>query len=47
MGTQGRGAYGYNATEVSLLTNTMIDDVKILLAEYRMALKKNNQYKDL
>ena len=39
--------YGYNATEVSLLTNTMIDDVKILLAEYRMALKKNNQYKDL
>ena len=39
--------YGYNATEVSLLTKTMIDDVKILLAEYRMALKKNNQYKDL
>lgn len=39
--------YGYNATEVSLLTNTMIDDVKILLAEYRMALKKNNKYKDL
>ena len=44
---QDEALYGYNATEVSLLTNTMIDDVKILLAEYRMALKKNNQYKDL
>lgn len=36
--------YGYNATSVSELTNTMIDDVKIILAEYRMALKKNNVY---
>lgn len=44
---QDKALYGYNATEVSLLTKTMIDDVKILLAEYRMALKKNNQYKDL
>jgi|TARA_B110000305_G_scaffold241095_1_gene313806 hypothetical protein len=44
---QDEALYGYNATEVSLLTKTMIDDVKILLAEYRMALKKNNQYKDL
>lgn len=44
---QDKALYGYNATEVSLLTKTMIDDVKILLAEYRMALKKNNQYNDL
>ncbi len=36
--------FGYNATAVSELTNTMIDDVKIILAEYRMALKKNNVY---
>jgi len=38
--------YGYNATSVSELTNTMIDDVKIILAEYRMALKKNNVYEN-
>ncbi len=37
--------FGYDATAVSDLTNTMIDDVKIILAEYRMALKKNNVYK--
>jgi hypothetical protein len=24
----------------------MLDDVKVILAEYRMALKKNNIYKD-
>ena len=40
-----QATYGYNATQVSELTNTMIDDVKIILAEYRMALKKNNAYK--
>lgn len=33
---------GYDATSVADLTNVMIDDVKILLAEYRMALKKNS-----
>ena len=32
----------YNATSVATLTNVMIDDVKILLAEYRLALKRNN-----
>lgn len=32
----------YDATSVATLTNIMIDDVKILLAEYRLALKRNN-----
>lgn len=32
----------YDATSVGILTNIMIDDVKILLAEYRLALKRNN-----
>ena len=36
--------FGYDSTAVSDLTNIMIDDVKIILAEYRMALKKNNVY---
>lgn len=34
--------YGYNATSVAELNNKMEDDVKIILAEYRLALKKNN-----
>ncbi|MCG2461432.1 hypothetical protein K8352_11780 [Flavobacteriaceae bacterium F89] len=33
--------YGFNATSVAELNNKMTDDVKIVLAEYRMALKKN------
>lgn len=33
--------YGFNATSVADLNNKMVDDVKIILAEYRMALKKN------
>ncbi|MDX1364275.1 hypothetical protein [Arenibacter latericius] len=33
--------YGFNALEVAELNNKMIDDIKIVLAEYRMALKKN------
>ena len=28
-----------------LINNNMVDDVKVILAEYRMALKKNNIYK--
>jgi len=36
---------GYNTTLVSELHNEMTDDVKIILAEYRLALKKNNVYK--
>ena len=34
--------YGFNSTSVSELNNKMVDDVKIILAEYRLALKKNN-----
>ena len=34
--------YGYNSTDVAELANKMKDDVKIILAEYRLALKKNN-----
>jgi len=32
---------GYNATLVSELHNQMTDDVKVILAEYRLALKRN------
>lgn len=34
--------YGFNSNSVADLNNKMIDDVKIVLAEYRLALKKNN-----
>jgi len=34
--------YGYNSTDVAALADKMKDDVKIVLAEYRLALKKNN-----
>ncbi|WP_367186933.1 hypothetical protein [Maribacter confluentis] len=34
--------YGFNSSLVSDLNNKMVDDVKIVLAEYRLALKKNN-----
>ena len=33
---------GYNTTSASELHNEMTDDVKIILAEYRLALKRNN-----
>ena len=33
--------HGFNANSVADLNNKMEDDVKIILAEYRMALKKN------
>ncbi len=33
--------YGFDATSVADLNNKMKDDVKIILAEYRLALKKN------
>ena len=38
--------YGYNARVVADLNNYMIDDVKIILAEYRLALKKNNALRE-
>ncbi|MEL6917826.1 MAG: hypothetical protein AAFO99_08855 [Bacteroidota bacterium] len=34
--------YGFNTISVAELNNKMEDDVKIVLAEYRLALKKNN-----
>jgi hypothetical protein len=37
--------YGYDSRSVADINNTMLDDVKVILAEYRMALKKNNRYK--
>lgn len=35
--------YGYNSSSVAELNNKMEDDVKIILAEYRLALKKYNK----
>lgn len=34
--------YGYDSRSVSELNSKMNDDVKVILAEYRLALKKNN-----
>lgn len=34
--------YGFNTASVAELNNKMEDDVKVILAEYRLALKKNN-----
>ncbi len=35
--------YGYNAESISIIHKKMVDDVKVLLAEYRLALKKNKK----
>lgn len=44
MSEKGKEEYkeGYNIDKVSELYNEMTDDVKIILAEYRLALKKNH-----
>jgi len=34
--------YGFDASNYSEINNMMSDDIKVLLAEYRLALKKNN-----
>ncbi len=34
--------FGYNALSVAEIHNKMVDDVKVILAEYRMARKENN-----
>lgn len=34
--------YGYDSRSVAELSNKMNDDVKVILAEYRLALKRNN-----
>ena len=36
--------FGYDSRSVADINNNMLDDVKIILAEYRMALKKNNVF---
>ena len=33
---------GYNSKSIADINNNMVDDVKVILAEYRMALKKYN-----
>ena len=38
--------FGYDSRSVADINNNMLDDVKVILAEYRMAIKKNNIYKD-
>ncbi|NHF58355.1 hypothetical protein FK220_003320 [Flavobacteriaceae bacterium TP-CH-4] len=38
--------YGFDTTSVAELNNKMEDDVKIILAEYRLALKKNTARRD-
>ena len=38
---------GYKTTSASELHNEMVDDVKILLAEYRLALKRNNADREI
>lgn len=35
--------YGYDSSNVAELSNKMNDDVKVILAEYRLALKKYNE----
>ncbi len=37
--------YGYDASNVALLDDKMDDDIQVMLAEYRRALKKNDKYK--
>lgn len=34
--------YGYNTSSIAELKNKMVDDVKVILAEYRLELKKYN-----
>ncbi|WP_340200386.1 hypothetical protein [Ascidiimonas sp. W6] len=38
--------YGFDARSVAEINNKMEDDVKVLLAEYRLALKRNNRYQN-
>ena len=35
--------YGYNAETVALIHQKMVDDMKVLMAEYRLALKSNKR----
>ncbi len=39
--------YGYNASDYSVVNNKMNDDIKVLLAEYRLALKKYKSNREI
>ncbi|QCX01194.1 hypothetical protein FGM00_14135 [Aggregatimonas sangjinii] len=39
--------YGFNSSSIADLNNKMVDDVKIILAEYRLALKKNKTRREI
>jgi len=39
--------YGYNTSSVAELNNKMKDDLKVMLAEYRLALKKYNSNREI
>ena len=39
--------FGYNMSSVAELNNKMKDDLKVVLAEYRLALKKNNADREI
>lgn len=45
-GLKDKNLYGYNMSSIAELKNDMHDDVKIVLAEYSFALKKNNSSDD-
>lgn len=39
--------YGFDARDYSVINNEMGDDIKVILAEYRMALKKYNSNREI
>ncbi len=39
--------YGYDASNYAEINNKMGDDVKVILAEYRLALKKYKAERDI
>lgn len=39
--------YGYDSREIAEINNKMSDDIKVVLAEYRLALKKNNAKREI
>jgi len=39
--------YGYDSREIAEINNKMSDDIKVVLAEYRLALKKNNSKREI
>ena len=39
--------YGYDSSSIGEVTNKMVDDIKVMLAEYRRALKKYNSQREI